>query len=62
MRGMLYSGECRQTFRGILLNIPGNVVKHLECPPIFRGKLPNTPGNAAKHYGESPQAFRVCLC
>ena len=28
MEGMLYSGECRQTFRGMLLNIPGNVLKH----------------------------------
>ena len=28
MGGMLYSGECRQTFRGMLLNIPGNVLKH----------------------------------
>ena len=32
MGGMLYSGECRQTFRGMLLNIPGNIVKHSgEC-------------------------------
>ena len=28
MGGMLYSGECRQIFRGMLLNIPGNVLKH----------------------------------
>ena len=29
---MLYSGECRQIFRGMLLNITGNVNKHFgEC-------------------------------
>ena len=28
MGGMLYSGECRQIFRGVSLNIPGNVLKH----------------------------------
>ena len=27
MGGMLYSGECRQTFRGVSSNIPGNVAK-----------------------------------
>ena len=40
MEGMLYSGECRQTFWGMLLNIPGNVAKNSqeyfqtfrECP------------------------------
>ena len=26
--GMLYSGECPQTFRGMSPNIPGNVVKN----------------------------------
>ena len=35
---MLYSGECRQTFRGMLPNILWNVAKHSgECPQIFRG-------------------------
>ena len=28
MGGMLYSGECRQTVLGMLLNIPGNVAKY----------------------------------
>ena len=28
MGGMLYSGECRQTFRGMYSNIPGNVFQH----------------------------------
>ena len=28
MGGMLYSGECPQTFRGMSPDIPGNVVKH----------------------------------
>ena len=32
MGGMLYSGECRQTFVGMSPNIPGNVAKHSgEC-------------------------------
>ena len=25
--GMLYSGECRQIFRGMSANIPGNIIK-----------------------------------
>ena len=42
MVGMLYSGECRQKFWGILLNIPENFVEHSrecseECQQIFRG-------------------------
>ena len=42
MGGMLYSGECRQTFRGMSSNIPGNVAKHSgECPQTFRGMSPN---------------------
>ena len=28
--GMLYSGECPQTFWGMSPNIPGNVVKNFE--------------------------------
>ena len=32
MGGMLYSGECSQTFRGMSSNIPGNVTKYCgEC-------------------------------
>ena len=62
MRGtgrMLYSGECRQTFRGMLLNIPQNVAKHSEgCPQTFQGMSPNIPGNVVKHSGECYQTFR----
>ena len=37
MGAMLYSGEYCQTFQGISLNIPGNVLKHSgECPQTFR--------------------------
>ena len=51
MGGMLYSGECRQTFRGISPNILGNVVKHsVECYQKFRGTLPNIPGNFANFW------------
>ena len=58
MGGMLYSGECRQTFRGMSSNIPGNVLKLAgECPQTFRGMLPNISGNVAKHSGEFPQTF-----
>ena len=64
--GMLYSGECRQTFRGMSSNIPGmwpniprNVLKHSgECPQAFRGMSPNIPGNVVKHSGECRQTFR----
>ena len=53
MGGMLYSGECGQTFRGMLPNIPGNVAKYSgECPQTFRGMSPNIPGNVAKHSEE----------
>ena len=56
---MLYSGECRQTFRGMLLNIPQNVAKHSEgCPQTFQGMSPNIPGNVVKHSGECYQTFR----
>ena len=56
---MLYSGECRQTFRGMLLNIPQNVAKHSEgCPQTFQGMSPNIPGNVVKHSGECRQTFR----
>ena len=59
MRGMLYSGECRQTFRGMLPSIPGNVAKRSgECPQTFWGMSPNIPGNVAEHSGECCQIFR----
>ena len=62
IRGMLYSGECRQTFRWMSSNILGNVAKHSgECRQTFRGMLPNIPGNAAKHSGECCQTFRGML-
>ena len=52
--GMLYSGEWRQTFWGMLLNIPGNVAKHSgECPQTFRGMSSNIPWDDAVHSGES---------
>ena len=36
MERMLYSGECRQIFRGMSLNIPSNVVKYSGgCPQTF---------------------------
>ena len=58
--GMLYSGECCQTFRGMLLNIPGNVLKHSgECPQTFWGMSLNILGNIAKHCGECRQIFRI---
>ena len=38
-----HSGECPQTFQGMLLNIAGNVTKHSgECPQTFRGMSPKT--------------------
>ena len=38
MRGMLFSGECRQTFQGMLSIIPGNVLKYSEeCWETFWG-------------------------
>ena len=54
--GMLYSGEYRQTFRGMSPNIPGNVSKHSgECPQTFRGMSPNITGNIIKDSAECPQ-------
>ena len=59
MRGMSYSGECRQTFRGMSPNIPGNVAKHSEeCRQTFRGMSSNIPRNVLKHSGEYRQTFR----
>ena len=48
IRGMLYSGECRQTFREMSPDIPGNVLKHSK----------DIPGNVVKYYGECRQTFR----
>ena len=57
--GVLYSGECGQTFRGMSPNIPGNVAKHSgECPQTFQGMSPNIPGNVAKYSGERRKTFR----
>ena len=59
MGGMLYSGECCQTFRGMLLNIPGNVLKHSgECCQTFPGMSSNILRNVAKHSGEYRQTLR----
>ena len=47
--GMLYSVECRQTFRGMLPYIPGNVLKHSgDCPQTFRGMSSKNPENIRK--------------
>ena len=62
MGGMLYFGECCQTFRRMLLNIPGNVTKHSgECRQIFRGMSPNIPGNVIKNSWERRQTFQGML-
>ena len=70
MGGMLYSGECRQTFWEMLQNIPenvakmssnipGNVAKHSGvCHKTFRGMSPNIPGNVTKYSGKCRQTFR----
>ena len=47
--GMLYSGGCSQTFRGISPNISGNILKHSgECSQTSREMSPNIPGNVLK--------------
>ena len=57
--GMLYSGECRQVFRGMSPNMPGNVLKYSEeYRQIFRGISPKIPGNVLKHFEECRQTFR----
>ena len=62
MGGMLYSRECRPTFREIYSNIPENIVKHSEeCSQTFRGMSPNIPRNVLKHSGEYRQIFRGML-
>ena len=54
--GNLYSGERSQRFRGILPNIPGNVLKHFrECRQTFWRMSKNIPGNVVKHSGECSQ-------
>ena len=59
IRGMFYSGECRQTFRVMSSNIPGNVAKHSrEYCQTFRVMSSNILGNVAKHSGECRQVFR----
>ena len=56
MGGMLYSGECRQTFRGMLQNIAENVAKYSgECRQTFRGILSKIPWNVTKHFRECSQ-------
>ena len=54
--------ECSQTSRGMLLNIPRNVVNNSgECPQTFQGMFLNIPENVARHYGECFQTFRGML-
>ena len=58
MGGMLYSGECRQTFREIPSIIPGNVLKHsVECLETVWGMSSNIPENVGIHSRECPQTF-----
>ena len=62
--GILYSGECLQTFCEMLPNILGeysqtvreNLLKHSgECRQTFQGLSANIPGYVTKHYRECPQ-------
>ena len=62
--GMLYSGDCRQIFRGMSSNIAGDYLKHsgkccqtFQCSQAFRGMSPNIPANVLKYSGECPQTF-----
>ena len=58
-RGILYFGECCQTFWEMSPSIPWNVLKHSgECPQTFWEMSPNISGNVAKHSGECRQIFR----
>ena len=56
-----HSGECRQTFRGMLQNIPENVAKYFgECRQKFRGISSKIPWNAHnglafKFHGRAPK-------
>ena len=58
MGGMLYSGECRQTFLGMSPNILGNVIKHSGECCTFRGMSSNILGNVPKHSRECRKTFR----
>ena len=62
MRGMLYFGECRQTFRRMSSIIPGNFVKHSgECRQTFWGLSPNIPENILKGGRKvSLRLHRIC--
>ena len=54
MGGMLYSGECRKTFWGMLPNIPGNVLKDSrECHKTFQGMSPSIPECPRTFWGMS---------
>ena len=67
MGGMLYSAECRQIFRGMSSNIPGNVAKHSweclkdsgECRQIFREMALNIPESVLRHSEECLRHSRV---
>ena len=57
--GILYSGECRQTFGGMYSNILRNVFQHSgEFSQTFREMLLNISGNVVKDSGEYRQTFR----
>ena len=54
MGGMFYSGECRQIFRGMQPNIPGNELKHSgECCQTFREMKPMFGVNKENYWAES---------
>ena len=58
--GMLYSGECRQTFRGMPPKIRENVAKHSgECRQTLRGMSPNIPGNV---HEKSREYSKIICC
>ena len=59
MGGILFSGECHQTFWGMSPNILGNVAKHSgECRQTSQEMSSNIPGNVLKHSGECHKTFR----
>ena len=54
MRQILYSAECPQKFRAMLLNILWNVAKHSgECPQTFGGMSPMFGVNEENYLAES---------
>ena len=58
MGGILYIREYSQIFRGMFLNILGNVAKHSrECPQTFQGMSPNIPGNVLKYSRECCKTY-----